>query len=263
MLLHIFGDTHGPDEIFKINPKKFLDRDLTKDDAIVVCGDFGLPFFPTDRIPANELKAKNYPQHNIKSARAYKMYTDWLASFPCDILFVDGNHDNHAFWAEQPTEQWNGGLIQRLPEASNVIHLMRGEYYTIDGMTVWCMGGAESIDKIYRTEGVTWWHEEIPSMKETWHGFDTLEEHGNKVDLILTHTLPQMLMPIYFRDISPIDDPTGVYLNEIYRRVEFKQWFCGHMHRDVDKPMYKLRVLYNQVAEVNTKEYGKGGSSHE
>lgn len=168
MLLHIFGDTHGPDEIFKINPKKFLDRDLTKDDAIVVCGDFGLPFFPTDRIPANELKAKNYPQHNIKSARAYKMYTDWLASFPCDILFVDGNHDNHAFWAEQPTEQWNGGLIQRLPEASNVIHLMRGEYYTIDGMTVWCMGGAESIDKIYRTEGVTWWREEIPSMKETW-----------------------------------------------------------------------------------------------
>ena len=175
MLLHIFGDTHGPDEIFKINPKKFLDRDLTKDDAIVVCGDFGLPFFPTDRIPSNKLKAKNYPQHNIKSARAYKMYTDWLASFPCDILFVDGNHDNHAFWAEQPTEQWNGGLIQRLPEASNVIHLMRGEYYTIDGMTVWCMGGAESIDKIYRTEGVTWWHKEIPSMKETWHGFDTLE----------------------------------------------------------------------------------------
>lgn len=187
------------------------------------------------------------------------MYTDWLASFPCDILFVDGNHDNHAFWAEQPTEQWNGGLIQRLPEASNVIHLMRGEYYTIDGMTVWCMGGAESIDKIYRTEGVTWWREEIPSMKETWHGFDTLEEHGNKVDIILTHTLPQMLMPIYFRDISPINDPTGVYLNEIYRRVEFKQWFCGHMHRDVDKPMYKLRVLYNQVAEVNTKEcWGRG-----
>lgn len=263
MFLHIFGDTHGPDEISKINPKRWFDRDLTKDDAIVVCGDFGLPFFPTDRIPADELKSKNFPQHNIKSARAYKMYTDWMASFPCDILFVDGNHDNHAFWAEQPTERWNGGLIQRLPEAPNVIHLMRGEYYTIDGMTMWCMGGAESIDKIYRTEGVTWWREEIPSTKETWHGFDMLEEHGNKVDLILTHTLPQMLMPIYFRDISPIDDPTGVYLNEIYRRVEFKQWLCGHMHRDVDKPMYKLRVLYNQVAEVNTKEYGKGGSSHE
>ena len=56
MLLHIFGDTHGPDEIFKINPKRFLNRDITKDDAIVVCGDFGFPFFPTDRIPADDLK---------------------------------------------------------------------------------------------------------------------------------------------------------------------------------------------------------------
>lgn len=177
MLLHIFGDTHGPDEISKINPKRFLDRNLTKEDVIVVCGDFGFPFFPTDRIPADDLKTLDMPQHCIKSARAYQMYTDWMKSFPCNILFIDGNHDNHTFWAEQPTERWNGGLIQRLPEAPNVIHLMRGEYYTIDGITVWCMGGAESIDKAYRTEGVTWWREEVPSQKEMWHGLDALDEH--------------------------------------------------------------------------------------
>lgn len=94
MLLHIFGDTHGPDEIFKINPKRFLNRDITKDDAIVVCGDFGFPFFPTDRIPADDLKTLDMPQHCIKSARAYQMYTDWMKSFPCNILFIDGNHDN-------------------------------------------------------------------------------------------------------------------------------------------------------------------------
>ena len=75
MLLHIFGDTHGPDEIFKINPKRFLNRDITKDDAIVVCGDFGFPFFPTDRIPADDLKTLDMPQHCIKSARAYSSTT--------------------------------------------------------------------------------------------------------------------------------------------------------------------------------------------
>ena len=48
MLLHIFGDTHGPLEINKINPKRFLGRALNDNDAIVICGDFGFPFLPTD-----------------------------------------------------------------------------------------------------------------------------------------------------------------------------------------------------------------------
>ena len=166
MLLHIFGDTHGPLEINKINPKRFLGRALTDNDAIVICGDFGFPFMPTDCIPEDTLKESGAEHYCIKYARAYWQNIDWLKSFPCDILFVDGNHDNHEFWAKLPTEPWNGGQVQRLPDAPNVIHLMRGEYYTIDGLTVWCMGGAESIDKATRTQGVSWWSEEIPSQKE-------------------------------------------------------------------------------------------------
>lgn len=173
MLLHIFGDTHGPLEINKINPKRFLGRALTDNDAIVICGDFGFPFMPTDCIPEDTLKESGAEHYCIKYARAYWQNIDWLKSFPCNILFVDGNHDNHEFWAKLPTEFWNGGRVQRLPDAPNVIHLMRGEYYTIDGLTVWCMGGAESIDKATRTQGISWWPEEIPSQKEMWHGMDT------------------------------------------------------------------------------------------
>ena len=147
MLLHIFGDTHGPLEINKINPKRFLGRALTDNDAIVICGDFGFPFLPTDCISEDTLKESGAEHHCIKYARAYRQNIDWLKSFPCDILFIDGNHDNHEFWAKLPTEPWNSGQVHRLPDAPNVIHLMRGEYYTIDGLTVWCMGGAESIDK--------------------------------------------------------------------------------------------------------------------
>lgn len=175
MLLHIFGDTHGPLEINKINPKRFLGRALTDNDAIVICGDFGFPFMPTDCISEDALKESGAEHYCIKYARAYRQNIDWLKTFPCNILFVDGNHDNHEFWAKLPTEFWNGGRVQRLPDAPNVIHLMRGEYYTIDGLTVWCMGGAESIDKATRTQGISWWPEEIPSQKEMWHGMDTLE----------------------------------------------------------------------------------------
>ena len=141
-----------PLEINKINPKRFLGRALTDNDAIVICGDFGFPFLPTDCISEDTLKESGAEHHCIKYARAYRQNIDWLKSFPCDILFIDGNHDNHEFWAKLPTEPWNSGQVHRLPDAPNVIHLMRGEYYTIDGLTVWCMGGAESIDKATRTQ---------------------------------------------------------------------------------------------------------------
>lgn len=132
---------------------------------------------------------------------------------------------------------------------------MRGEYYIIDGLTVWCMGGAESIDKATRTQGVSWWPEEIPSQKEMWHGMDTLEEHGYDVDVILTHTLPKMLMSAYFGNSFTMkeNDPTGVYLDEVYRRTRFRKWFCGHMHEDIDKPLFRLQVLYDDVVSIETK----------
>ena len=132
---------------------------------------------------------------------------------------------------------------------------MRGEYYTIDGLTVWCMGGAESIDKATRTQGVSVWPEEIPSQKEMWHGMDTLEEHGYDVDVILTHTMPRMLMSAYFGNSFTLkeNDPTGVYLDEVYRRTRFRKWFCGHMHEDIDKPLFRLQVLYDDVVSIDTK----------
>lgn len=207
-------------------------------------------------IPVEDtLKDSGAEHYCIKYARAYRQNINWLKTFPCNILFIDGNHDNHEFWAKLPTESWNGGQVQRLPDAPNVIHLMRGEYYTIDGLTVWCMGGAESIDKATRTQGVSWWPEEIPSQKEMWHGMDTLEEHGYDVDVILTHTMPRMLMSAYFGNSFTLkeNDPTGVYLDEVYRRTRFRKWFCGHMHEDIDKPLFRLQVLYDDVVSIDTK----------
>ena len=120
------------------------------------------------------------------------------------------------------------------------------------------MGGAESIDKETRTQGVSWWPEEIPSQKEMWHGMDTLKEHGYDVDVILTHTLPKMLMSAYFGNSFTLkeNDPTGVYLDEVYRRTRFRKWFCGHMHEDIDKPMFRLQVLYDDVVSIDTKNPG-------
>lgn len=80
-----------------------------------------------------------------------------------------------------------GGNVQIHPDANNIIHLMRGEYYTIEGKTFWTMGGATSIDKESRIKDVTWWEAELPTTAEYNHGLEALEKHNNEVDYILTH----------------------------------------------------------------------------
>lgn len=65
---------------------------------------------------------------------------------------------------------------------NNVIHLMRGEVYCIEGNTIFVMGGGYSIDKYRRTEGISWWLLEMPSKEECHNARVNLEKVGNHVD---------------------------------------------------------------------------------
>lgn len=244
ILIYVTGDTHGGLDIEKLSAKNFpAGKTLTRGDYVIVCGDFGFPFLLSDTWPDSEFVPN---KHARESRKAYRYWIKWLSEKPYTVLWVDGNHDNHPFWYEQPVADWNGGLVNLHPDAENVIHLKRGEYYTIDGYTFWVMGGAESHDKAYRTEGYSWWPEEIPSYQEMAHGLDTLEVHGNKVDFILTHTMPQSLAaPCTGACFAP--EPTRSYLDQIYAQTDFQYWFCGHFHQDIDKPEYRLRILYNDI----------------
>jgi hypothetical protein len=44
---------------------------------------------------------------------------------------------------------------------------MRGEVYNIEGNSIFVMGGGYSLDKDFRTEGVSWWPQEMPSEENT------------------------------------------------------------------------------------------------
>lgn len=111
------------------------------------------------------------------------------------------------------------------------------------------MGGAASHDKEFRTEGYSWWPEEIPSMDEMRHGIETLEAHDNKVDFILTHTMPQSLMaPV--TGVAYAKEPTQTYLDHIYDTANFQYWYCGHMHIDVNDMEQRIRVLYHDVVQI-------------
>ncbi len=127
-MIFLTGDTHGMIDIQKLATKKFpIQKELNKCDYVIVLGDFGLVW---------------------DNSKADKYWLDWLNNKSFTTLFLDGNHENFDLLKLYPVEEWNGGKIQKVRES--IIHLMRGQIYTIDWLSIFTMGGAASIDKKYR-----------------------------------------------------------------------------------------------------------------
>lgn len=231
MAVFVTGDTHG--DFTRLRPLFFPEQsELTKEDYVIICGDFGGVW-------------DNSPED------AY--WLDWLEEKPFTTLFLDGNHENFDLLAGYPTEQWHGGQVQ--PIRPSVLHLTRGQIYTIQGKTFFTMGGAASHDisggvlnpndplfqqkrerlaqkgEMYRILHRTWWQEELPSPEEYQTALKHLDRHNWSVDYILTHCCPASLQPLLGAGLCQVDELT-CFLDEIFQRCQFKAWFFGHYHRD-------------------------------
>lgn len=230
--IFITGDTHGDVDWGKLNTRLFPEqKTLTKDDYLIVAGDFGVVW--------GQDKTEEY---------MLKVYGSRFFT----TLFVDGNHENHDALDSYPVEMWNGGKIHRISDS--VIHLMRGQVYELFGSTFFTMGGAESSDKEYRKEGVSWWAREMPSDEEYSEAVCNLKVHDNKVDYIITHCAPENI--IYYKDPVFLRAPNRLtrFLSDLITRygIEYKDWFFGHYHDDID--IGKMHCIYNRILEINRNE---------
>ena len=143
-------------------------------------------------------------------------------------------------------QQWNGGKIHYISDS--VIHLMRGQVFTLQGKTFFTFGGAQSYDKQYRIPNVSWWQDEIPSYKEIEEGFTNLEQHDYTVDYVLTHTSPSRFVQKMLPYAYPTD-PTHKMLDAFEEKLKFKEWFFGHWHMDRHLSS-KYRVVYHDVFKL-------------
>lgn len=225
MSIYITGDTHFVNDIEKLF--RFLETDegarLTESDYVIICGDFGAEW--------NDQLAKSL--------------REIYAEFPWTTLFVDGNHENHARLDALPVERWNGGKIHRL--GANIIHLMRGQVFTIEGHTFFTMGGATSIDRASRKEGTDWWAHELPYSSEYTEAWSNLNEYNFEVDYILTHCAPTNILEDYYPYYQP--DCLTDFLRSVWRHVDFKHWFCGHYHQDISL-LSNFHVCYNVIRRL-------------
>lgn len=225
-MIYLTGDTHIPIDISKLNMTNFPEqKNLTRDDYVIILGDFGLYW------------------HKDKT---YEYWRKWLQDKPFTILWIDGNHENYDWINTMSVSIWNGGKVH---QDGNIIHLMRGQIFNIDGKKFLTMGGAASYDKIYRTEGSSWWPQEVPSMQDIDKCYDNLEKVNNKVDYVLTHTCPyHLISPMFY--LKPRGDlTTEQYLRGISCDLKYKAWFFGHWHKDRD--YLKFHCLYNRVVNLD------------
>lgn len=223
-MIYITGDTHGIHDISKL--KKL--NNLTKEDYVIICGDAGFCW--------------DGSEHD-------KIVKDTILGMIPNgtILWIDGNHENFDIIDNLPiTEDFLGGKAQILD--TRIIHLMRGEVYTIEGKSFFCFGGGQSIDRIYRTEGISWWSREMPSKTEYKNGLDNLAKHNNKVDFIISHTAPHFICKQLVARMYPGEEEIQDYLENIAQSTKFNKWYFGHWH--MDKVIDNYYALYNNIEVI-------------
>lgn len=232
--LYITGDIHGDIDIRKLSKNNFIEGEtLTKEDFVVICGDFGLIW-------------SNPP------TKTEEWWLNWLTSQPWTTLFVDGNHENHKFLNSYQIENWKGGRIHKITES--IFHLMRGEVYHIAGYSVFAFGGGFSHDIYRRTENKSWWQEEMPNKSEIDNAMTNLEKCNYQVDIVLSHEAPLSLHNFmgYNRiNMNPYDvkfENLANFLEYVKMNAHYKMWFLGHYH--IDRRVLNYYILYDDIIEV-------------
>ena len=230
MSILVTGDIHASYDIAKLSESCFDTAGLTKDDYVIICGDFGLVW-------------------NNSASEQY--WLRWLDTRPFTTLFVDGNHEGFSLLNSLPETTWNGGAVHQV--ATSVFHLKRGQLFNIDGYRIFAMGGASSseYDRTHRTQGETLFTEEIPNEQERAAVLETLDAANWDCDFVITHCAPSSCAQGISEhtdrlEIHPMDEYTD-WLQTIQDHLTYRHWFCGHYHIDA-QIQDKTTALYNRIA---------------
>jgi len=252
-MIFVTGDCHA--SFSKFSTQNFPEqKQLCKEDVVIILGDFG----------------GVWEQQETKEE---KWWLDWLNEKPYTTLFIDGNHENFDRLKKYPLKKRYGAYVHEI--RPSVLHLMRGNIYTIEGKTFLAFGGAPSHDIkdgildpskpyfkeqkryleksgkwMYRILGESWWPEELPNKKEYDRCLKNLDKVGWKVDYILTHDCPKGIAEVINRNYGTAE--INDFLDKIDKKCEFKHWYFGHYH--FDWPIGQAHTcLYEEIIQLEEK----------
>lgn len=224
-MVYITGDTHGDFSRFQSPLLKKADAN----DFLIICGDFG--FIWNDSKKEQKLLRK-------------------IEELKFTVCFVDGCHENFDLLEKYPTESWNGGTARII--APNLIHLLRGQVYTICGKKFFTFGGGHSQDFEFRS-AANWWEQEQPTCQEIVAAAEVLKHHDQTVDYIITHEPPASL-----KDCLRVDTMQRLEIHAFFEDLitvcHFQQWYFGKCHLNRHIPMKYYAVFDDIIPLKDTKK---------
>ena len=161
--------------------------------------------------------------------------------FPKRHKFIRGNHDDPA----------------KCRKHGNYL----GEFGYIPSKKLFYIGGAWSIDRAYRTSGISWWEEEEMSMAQLQAAIDLYAE--KKPQIVLSHECPSSATKILLMDLlgeyfyekgKCADSRTAQALQQMLEIHQPKRWYFGHYHLakefQIGKTTFRCCAI-NEAVQVN------------
>lgn len=247
MALYAMGDVHGSEADARWSVDH-MDGELREGDALVCLGDVGI----------------RYGRHVSWGLLRY------LASLPCDVLVMRGNHDvrycrdlrSGAFGRGVDTS-WNGAPCMVDPEFPNVRYLRDlGGALDVDGHRCLYVPGAWSVDGALRRRlGMDFEPEEMLTERERWWVTTWARvsgARGRPVEHVLSHTCPASWLPelgdllLDGVDQSSVDRTMEDWMDRLLDEVRptLRGWWFGHFHGDRDVAGGLGHLLYADIRRV-------------
>lgn len=218
----VTGDLHQSIDIGKLSSRRFpYGNELTKDDILIVCGDVGLVWDGSEQD---------------------KYWQNWLNDKPWTTLCAPGNHENFDLIEKYPISTFCGGAARQIKDS--IWYAEFGEIFTLNNKKFLFCGKADSHDKEYRTEGVSWWAQERIIKADVEHALENLKKVDNKVDFIISHTGGTEVNSML--GFTPTE--SDKMLDSVLANAVFEKHYCGHYH--VDMPLINHRILYDDIIEL-------------
>jgi predicted phosphodiesterase len=150
--------------------------------------------------------------------------------------FIDGNHENFDRLFELGLDERG-----RRQVAPGVYHLPRGHRFELDGCSFLACGGATSLDRAARQEGVSWWAAEALSAE------DVAACGSEPVDVLLAHDMPVQCGIRRDRHQTGFGIPADMdwyrnrlRLGEVLEATRPAHVFHGHLHHRYDRHLPEL-----------------------